>query len=145
MAADRDLDAMVVLFDAAARFVSFMMTDGYADWIGFAPEGKVPVRTGDGSNATAYVDAWRKLPAGVDKKAPLNTVYPAVLVDQLVSSVDTFGRWGIEQGEGRLVGATLGELPVAKAVNAMTSGQLDPAAAAKQCQEQVDDIKKGLE
>ncbi|GAA0254625.1 ABC transporter substrate-binding protein [Cryptosporangium japonicum] len=129
----------------AKKFVEFMMGDGYTRWLGQAPEGKVPVRTGDASNKTAYVDAWRKLPAGVDKKAPLDTVYPATLVDQLVSSVDTFGRWGIEQGEGRLVGATLGELPIAKAVNAMTGGQLDPSAAAEQCQEQVDDIKKSLE
>ncbi|MFG1921387.1 ABC transporter substrate-binding protein [Cryptosporangium sp. NPDC048952] len=129
----------------AKKFVEFMMGDGYTRWLGQAPEGKVPVRTGDGSAKTAYVDAWRKLPAGVDKKAPLNTLYPPELVDQLVSSVDTFARWGIEQGEGRLVGATLGELPVAKAVNAMTSGQLDPPGAAKQCQEQVDDIKKSLE
>ena len=129
----------------AKKFVEFMMGDGYTRWLGQAPEGKVPVRLGDGSNKNAYLDAWRKLPAGVDKKAPLATVYPPELVDQLVSSVDTFGRWGIEQGEGLLVGATLGELPVAKAVNAMTGGQLDPAGAAKQCQEQVDDIKKGLE
>ncbi|GAA3386024.1 ABC transporter substrate-binding protein [Cryptosporangium minutisporangium] len=129
----------------AKKFVEFMMGDGYTRWLAQAPEGKVPVRTGDSSNKNAYVDAWRKLPAGVDKKAPLSTVYPAELVDQLVSSVDTFGRWGIEQGEGRLVGATLGELPVSKAVNAMTSGQVDPAGAAKQCQEQVQDIKDGLE
>ena len=129
----------------AKKFVQFMMGDGYTRWLGQAPEGKVPVRTGDASSKTAYVDAWRKLPAGVDKKAPLDTVYPATLVDQLASSVDTFGRWGIEQGEGRLVGATLGELPVAKAVNAMTGGQLDPGEAAKQCQDQVEDIKKGLE
>jgi hypothetical protein len=30
-------------------------------------------------------------------------------------------------------------------LNAMTSGQVDPAGAAKQCQEQVQDIKDGLE
>jgi len=129
----------------AKKFVEFMMGDGYTRWLGQAPEGKVPTRTGDRSSKNTYVDAWRKLPAGVDKKAPLSTVYPPELVDQLASSVDTFGRWGIEQGEGRLVGATLGELPVAKAVNALTGGQLDPAAAAKQCQEQVRDIKDGLE
>lgn len=129
----------------ATKFVQFMMSDGYTRWLGQAPEGKVPLRTGVSSDRQAYLTAWRTLPAGVDKKAPLSSVYPAAVLDQLVSSVDTFGRWGIEQGEGRLIGATLGELPVAKAVNAMTSGQLDPAAAAKQCRDQVQDIKENLE
>ena len=31
--------------DPASRFVQFMMNDGYADWLGFAPEGKFPART----------------------------------------------------------------------------------------------------
>lgn len=129
----------------AKKFVQFMMSDGYTRWLGQAPEGKVPVRTGTASNLNAYLDAWRKLPAGVDRKAPLASVYPASLLDQLVSSVDTFDRWGIEQGQGRLVGALLGELPVAKAVNAMAGGQLSPAKAAKQCQSQVQEIKDSLE
>ena len=45
-------------------------------------------------------------------------------------SVDTFRRWGITQGQGALVGATLGELPVPQAIAAMTSG-VDPAEAAQ--------------
>ncbi|MFI5955048.1 ABC transporter substrate-binding protein [Cryptosporangium sp. NPDC051539] len=129
----------------AKKFVQFMMSDGYARWLGQAPEGKVPVRTGDASNRTVYVDAWRKLPAGVDKKAPLATVYPAALVDQLVSSIGTFDRWGIEQGQGKLVGATLAELPVAKAVNALTSGQIDASGAASRCDDEIADIKKSIE
>jgi multiple sugar transport system substrate-binding protein len=131
--------------DKAKKFVQFMMSDGYTRWLGQAPEGKVPVRTGTTSSPNAYLDAWRKLPAGVDKKAPLATIYPASVIDQLISSVDTFRRWGIEQGQGRLVGATLGELPVAKAVNAMVSGQLTPQKAAGRCQDQVQEIKDSLE
>jgi multiple sugar transport system substrate-binding protein len=129
----------------AKKFVQFMMSTGYTRWLAQAPEGKVPVRTGPSAGNNTYLDAWRKLPAGVDKKAPLESIYPKTVIDQLISSVDTFGRWGIEQGEGRLVGATLGELPVAKAVNALTGGQVDPAGAAKRCQDQVQDIKDGLE
>jgi multiple sugar transport system substrate-binding protein len=131
--------------DKAKKFVQFMMSDGYVRWLGQAPEGKVPVRTGTTNDVNAYLDAWRKLPAGVDRKAPLASVYPASLLNQLVASVDTFSRWGIEQGQGPLVGAILGELPVAKAVNAMTSGQASPQQAAKQCKNQVDEIQKSLE
>ena len=33
--------------DPAKKFVEYMMTDGYQPWIAIAPEGKIPVRTGD--------------------------------------------------------------------------------------------------
>ena len=32
--------------EPAAQFVEFMMTDGYLDWLGLAPEGKFPARSG---------------------------------------------------------------------------------------------------
>ena len=53
---------------------------------------------------------------------PLAELYPAPVLDALAGSVDTFRRWGITQGQGALVGATLGELPVPQAIAAMTSG-----------------------
>ncbi len=39
--------------DSAAQFVSYMMEDGYEDWIGFSPEGKVPTRQGTADEPTA--------------------------------------------------------------------------------------------
>ena len=41
-----------------------------------------------------------------------------------------FTRWGITQGQGDLIGASLGELPVAAAVAAVTGGGVQPQAAA---------------
>jgi multiple sugar transport system substrate-binding protein len=130
--------------DPAAQFVRFMMSDGYQDWLGFAPEGKFPTRTGTAESPNQYVDAWRTLPAGVDTKAPLSQFYPAEVLDELATSVDTFRRWGITQGQGDLIGATLGELPVPQAIAAMTSGSIDPAAAAAQADAAVTEIQGSL-
>ena len=55
---------------ASEQFIGYLMNEGYKDWIGFAPEGKIPTRKGSKDDPTAYIDAWAKLPAGVDKKAP---------------------------------------------------------------------------
>ncbi|MEV0900156.1 extracellular solute-binding protein [Actinoplanes sp. NPDC049802] len=123
--------------DAAQRFVAYMMNEGYADWLAIAPEGKIPVRKGAAD--------WNKLPAGVDSKKPLAEIYPAEVLDALLKSPDTFQRWGFPQKQGALVGATLGELPVPKAINGMAGGELDAAGAAERAAEDVKTIQKSLE
>jgi multiple sugar transport system substrate-binding protein len=130
--------------DAAKKFVQYMMNEGYTDWLGIAPEGKFPVRKGTAEDATKFTTAWNTLPAGVDSKKPLGDVYPKEVIDALAKSPDTFQRWGFPQKQGALIGATLGELPVPKAINAMTSGELDPAAAAKRAADDVKNIQKTL-
>jgi multiple sugar transport system substrate-binding protein len=130
---------------SARKFVTYMMNEGYVDWFGVAPEGKVPVRKGTKEEPEKFAEAWNTAPAGVDAKKPLGEIYPAEVLDALRASPDTFGRWGLPQGQGALVGATLGELPVPKAVNALTSGETDAAGAAKQAAEAVRAIKKSLE
>ncbi|GAA4944776.1 extracellular solute-binding protein [Actinoplanes utahensis] len=122
--------------EQARKFVAYMMNEGYADWLAIAPEGKIPVRQGAAD--------WKSLPAGVDTKKPLAEIYPADVLDTLSKSPDTFQRWGFPQKQGALVGATLGELPVPKAINDLAGGQLDAAEAAKQASEDVKVIQKSL-
>jgi multiple sugar transport system substrate-binding protein len=130
---------------AAQDFVTFMLDEGYLDWLGIAPEGKFPARKGTATEPDKFVDAWNDLQAGVDTKKPLGEVYPAEVLDSLRNSPDTFARWGITQGQGKLVGATLGELPVPKAINALAGGQTDAAGACKQAAEAVTSIQSSLE
>ncbi|MGK5685478.1 extracellular solute-binding protein [Actinoplanes sp. URMC 104] len=131
--------------DAAKRFVTYMMNEGYTDWLGIAPEGKFPVRKGDASAPDKFTKAWNELPAGVDTKQPLGKVFPPEVIEALQNSPDSFQRWGFPQKQGALVGATLGELPVPKAINALAGGDGDAAAAAKQAAEDVRTIQKSLE
>ncbi|SDK11542.1 multiple sugar transport system substrate-binding protein [Nonomuraea maritima] len=122
---------------ASTAFVSYMMNEGYERWIGMAPEGKVPTRT-------TFAEAWERMPAGVDVKRPLVDVYPADVLDALRTSPDTFARWGIPQGQGKLVGATMGELPVPKALSAIVDGSMTPQAAAARATSEVETIKRGI-
>jgi multiple sugar transport system substrate-binding protein len=43
------------------------------------------------------------------------------------------------------VGATLGELPVPQAIAAMTSGEIDPAEAAKEATADVTELQESLQ
>jgi len=117
--------------DPAKKFVNYMMTDGYLPWIKIAPEGKIPVRSGDKAGDTTYSDAWPKMNVGVDTKAPLTKFYSQDVIDALTSGADNLSRWAIPQGQGELLGAIQGEQPVAAAVNEVANGTSAADAAAK--------------
>ena len=131
--------------EPAKQFVEYMMSDGYVQWLGFAPEGKFPVRAGTKDNPQEYIEAWNKLEAGVDTKAPLSDFYPEEVLTALTESTDTMNRWGFQQGQGRLVGAQLAELPIPKALASEISGKLTADAAAKQAQADVEEIAQSIE
>ena len=85
--------------DNAMEFVRFSMTDGYVRTLSIAPEGKFPVRRGDSENPELYLDAWSKLPVGVDRKAPLADLYPAEVVSSIAAGLETASRWGVREGQ----------------------------------------------
>jgi multiple sugar transport system substrate-binding protein len=131
--------------DGAKRFVEFMLSDGYVDWLAVTPEGRFPARAGTKDNPQEYNEAWSKLEAGVDSKAPLSELYPPEVLEALTKSTDTMNRWGFTQGQGRIVGALAAEQPIPKALAAMLDGQLTPDAAAKQAQADVEEIAQSIE
>jgi len=85
--------------DNAMEFVRFSMTDGYVQTLSIAPEGKFPVRRGDSKNPGLYLDAWSKLPVGVDRKAPLADLYPAEVISSVAAGLETANRWGVREGQ----------------------------------------------
>jgi multiple sugar transport system substrate-binding protein len=117
--------------DPAKKFVDYMMTDGYLPWIEIAPEGKIPVRSGNKPGDTTNTDAWSKMKVGVDSKAPLSEFYDKDVIDALTSGADNLSRWAIPQGQGDLLGAIQGEQPVAAAVNEVANGTSAADAAKK--------------
>ncbi|MFI6348508.1 ABC transporter substrate-binding protein [Streptomyces sp. NPDC050560] len=129
---------------ASRTFVEYMVDQGYEDWFGMSPEGQIPVRSGTAAEPHKYLDAWRSATIGVDTRRRLDQVFPDALLDQLVAGVGHMQRWGFKQGQGALVGATNGQLPVPKAVSAMTGGQISPAEAARQSQDEVGALQKSL-
>nr|WP_321443671.1 extracellular solute-binding protein [uncultured Cohaesibacter sp.] len=85
--------------EAAEKFVEYSMNEGYTQTLAIAPEGKFPVRRGDAENATKFVDAWSKLPVGVDRKKPLADLYPAEMIGEIVGGLDVAQRWGVKDGQ----------------------------------------------
>ncbi|MFI6131242.1 ABC transporter substrate-binding protein [Micromonospora sp. NPDC051141] len=130
--------------DPATSFVEYMLSDGYPRWFGMSPEGRFPVRTGTQEDKQKFRTLWNTSPAGVDTKKPLSDVYGDDVLATLRKSPDTFQRWGLTQGQGKLVGAILGELPVPKALADVVGGKSDARAAAERAKKDVEAIAKGV-
>jgi multiple sugar transport system substrate-binding protein len=130
--------------DSAQKFVQYMLGDGYIDWLSFGVEGKLPARQGTQQNPTEFVDTWKKLPTGVDIKAPLANFYPVEVLNGLQGGLANISRWGITQGQGALVGASYSELPVAQAVSDVTNGGMDTKTAAKEAAATLQSIQDSL-
>ena len=130
--------------DSAKAFLKYMLSDQYVNWLAMAPEGKVPTRQGPTAGDTSYLTAWQGLKAGVDSKAPLSQFYGPEVLKAVQESPETFSRWGLTEGQGALVGATLGPLPVPKALADLIGGKGDATSAAQTAQKAVEEIQKGL-
>lgn len=142
-----NISSWAIMEDAAPeteQFIEFMMGDGYLDWLAISPEGKFPVRAGNADNPTEYVDGWGELEAGVDRKAPLGEIYGEEVITALTEGPETFTRWGFEQGQGELVGAIYGDLPLPNAIAEILDGTLEVEAAVEEVQADVTDLQDSL-
>ena len=114
--------------DAAMKFVTYAMNEGYTNTLAIAPEGKFPVRRGNAENMTAFVDAWSMLPVGVDRKAPLGDLYSQEMIDEIVGGLDVAQRWGVEEGQLALASKIINSQVINRLVREYIDGERDAAS-----------------
>jgi multiple sugar transport system substrate-binding protein len=129
---------------ASEKFIEYMLSSGYEQWLGMAPEGKFPLRTGDEASQTKYTDAWKNLEAGVDTKKKLSDVYSAETISALEGVAAKINRWAIPQGQGALLGPVNTQLPVAKAVADLGSKSTTSEKAAEAATDAVTQLEAKL-
>lgn len=113
---------------AAESFVKFSMSDGYTQTLSIAPEGKFPIRRGTKADPEAYVKAWATLPVGVDRKEPLNKLYPQAEINKIVSGLDSAKRWGVGDGQLALASKMINSGVINRLVREYIDGQRDAKA-----------------
>jgi multiple sugar transport system substrate-binding protein len=114
--------------DVAAEFVMFAMSEGYESTLAIAPEGKFPVRRGDAEDPEKFVKAWRALPVGVDRKAPLTELYAAETIEEIVGGLDSAARWGVEDGQLALASKMINSQEMNRLIRQYLAGERDAAA-----------------
>lgn len=120
--------------DEAKQFVEYWLSTGYIDWLSVAPEGKFPMRQGTADNPTEYIEGWRQLTSGVDRKAPLSDFYSEDVINGLITGSDSFARWGFVQGQGELVTAVYSTLIIPQTLDDVFAGDKTAEEGAAQMQ-----------
>lgn len=127
--------------DAAIQFVEFSMDEGYLSTLSIAPEGKFPVRRGDGSDAEKFIAGWAELPVGVDRKAPLTDLYDAATIERIVGGLDTASRWGVQEGQLSLASKMINAQVINRLVREFIDDERDAAATVARLNEELAKIQ----
>lgn len=128
--------------EPAAGFVTYMLREGYLDWLGLAPGGRIPVRTGTIDEPRRFADAWAALPATPAGTTPLAGLYSPTLLDLVRSTPDDARRWGRGYEDGDLIATMRRELPVATGVHQVVRTGLDPRQAAREADRNVEELRR---
>ena len=115
--------------DVASEFVTYSMKDGYTATLSIAPEGKFPVRRGEPFDTAKYINAWSKLPVGVDRKAPLSDLYDANTIRRIVSGLETADRWGVKEGQLSLASKIINSQVINRIVRQYIDDEISSADA----------------
>lgn len=107
--------------ETAVTFAEYWFNEGYDTWLAVESERKVPMRQGTRTNPTQYIDKWGLEPlAGSDQS--LTDLYGEDVVAQLRDGVAESNRWGIPQGQGRLITDLYRDLALSVVLQEMLSG-----------------------
>ncbi len=115
--------------DVAAEFIKFSMDEGYTSTLSIAPEGKFPVRRGTADDSDKFIEAWSKLPVGVDRKAPLSDLYPAETIATIVAGLESGARWGVKEGQLSLASKIINSQIINRIVREYIDDEIDAATA----------------
>lgn len=126
--------------EAAKTFVEFWFNDGYLDWLGLSAEGKFPMRAGTAENPTQFIDGWKQLETGVDRRAALGEFYGEETIQAISDGAASFQRWGFTQGKGTLVTALYESLAVPQALRDVIDGNITAEEAAAEIQATAEEL-----
>jgi multiple sugar transport system substrate-binding protein len=131
--------------DRASDLVSYLVSDGYLDFLSVQSEGRVPMRQGTAENPTEFLDAWPTLAVGTGTDtAPLAELYGDALAT-MTRSAEEFERWGFTQGHPQINAAVYGDLGLTRVLTDLLNGALTPQAAAGQMQTLAEDLAAQLD
>lgn len=112
---------------ASEQFVVNWFDNAYADWLAIEPERKVPLRLTNGS--ADYLALWRTLPLTSGNQSIVELYGEAQVAELLVEGITEIGRWGIAEGQGKLMSNIYEQLLIAPILQRMLSGFINSSQA----------------
>jgi multiple sugar transport system substrate-binding protein len=117
--------------EEARQYLEYVMSDGYADTLAVATEGRLPLRTGTPENPTEYLDAWGGLGFGPKVESSVAEVYGDDLVTAMGDGMAAVSRWGQGTPDATLAGLVATQGTLAQQLDPLYRGT-DPAEVTQQ-------------
>jgi multiple sugar transport system substrate-binding protein len=122
---------------AAVKWVEFILTEQYLEWLGMAAEGKLPLHKGTQHEPYLFIKGWMGLEFGTTTRAKISEFYGTDVVDVLMSGLDGFDRWGFSEGKGGLILKIYGTKIIPEILKRFLEGELNAEQAAQLMDERV--------
>jgi multiple sugar transport system substrate-binding protein len=122
---------------AAIKWVEFLLTEGYLEWLGMAAEGKLPLHKGTQNEPDLFIKGWTGLEFGTTTRAKISEFYGTDVVKVLMSGLDGFDRWGFAEGKGGLILKVYGTKIIPEILKRFLDGELRAEQAARMMEERV--------
>ena len=117
--------------DEARQYIEYVLSEGYADTLAVATEGRLPLRTGTPENPTEYLDAWGDLGFGPKVESSVAEVYGDDLVTAMGDGMTAVSRWGQGTPDATLAGLVATQGTLAQQLDPLYQGT-DPAEVTRQ-------------
>lgn len=129
--------------EAAQEYIEFVLDEGYADTLGVATEGRIPLRNGTGDDPETFAAAWGGLGIGPAHDRTSAEIYGDEFVDGMSEGINSVYLWGMGTDDATLAGLVFSQGVLANQIEALYNGApaADVTAAMKAA---VEEVKAGL-
>lgn len=114
--------------ELAERFAQYWFNEGYLLWLGAEPTRRVPMRLGDQQDQDKFLELWYQLPLSADGQT-LTDIYGEDVAVNLTQGIASAPRWGIDSGQGELIGTIYKQNILAIVLQEMLSGYFTSSQA----------------
>ena len=122
----------------AKRWVEFLLSDGYLNWLGMAPEGTMPMRKGTRHEPDCFMKRWMGLEFGATIQAKISEFYGMDVIKAITERTDDgLNRWGFTENKGDLVSKIYATKVIPGILKRFLDGQLSAGQAAGMMDKQV--------
>ncbi|WP_158297185.1 ABC transporter substrate-binding protein [Zhihengliuella sp. ISTPL4] len=129
--------------EAAQEYVEFVLDEGYADTLGVATEGRIPLRNGSADDPEAFAAAWGGLGIGPAHDRTSADIYGDEFVDGMSEGINSIYLWGMGTDDATLAGLVSSQGVLANQIEALYNGT--PAAEVTAAMKAaVEEVKAGL-
>lgn len=129
--------------EAAQEYIEFVLDEGYADTLGVATEGRIPLRNGTADDPEAFAAAWGGLGIGPAHDRTSAEIYGDEFVDGMSEGINSIYLWGMGTDDAVLAGLVSSQGVLANQIEALYNGT--PAAEVTAAMKAaVEEVKAGL-